>query len=167
MEKHPCGEGGASAQTVKGRVLSRMLLSTEVVMVAKRQKNFYFRGFLFASLILVAAVTLSQAQTPAQTPAQPQQPDQATPDAGGPGADSGVIVLPKKKDVPDEAPTLAPAAPRIKNPEGTPNFSLRIEVPEVTVDVGVLLEKTHQFVPNLKPGNFRVYERRRWRGSSE
>jgi VWFA-related protein len=38
------------------------------------------------------------------------------------------------------------------------NFSLRIEVPEVTVDVGVLLEKTGQFVPNLKPGNFRVYE---------
>jgi VWFA-related protein len=28
----------------------------------------------------------------------------------------------------------------------------------VTVDVGVLLEKTHQFVPNLKPANFRVYE---------
>jgi VWFA-related protein len=39
-----------------------------------------------------------------------------------------------------------------------PTFSLRIEVPEVTVDVGVLLEKTHQFVPGLKPGNFRVYE---------
>jgi VWFA-related protein len=38
------------------------------------------------------------------------------------------------------------------------NFSLRIEVPEVTVDVGVLLEKTHQFVPGLKPTNFRVYE---------
>jgi VWFA-related protein len=33
-----------------------------------------------------------------------------------------------------------------------------VEVPEVTVDVGVLLEKTHQFVPNLKPTNFRVYE---------
>jgi VWFA-related protein len=39
-----------------------------------------------------------------------------------------------------------------------PNYSLRIEVPEVSVDVGVLLEKTHQFVPGLKPGNFRVYE---------
>jgi VWFA-related protein len=38
------------------------------------------------------------------------------------------------------------------------NFSLRIEVPEVTVDVGVLLEKTHQFVPGLKPENFRIYE---------
>jgi len=36
--------------------------------------------------------------------------------------------------------------------------TLRIEVPEVNVDVGVLLEKTHQFVPGLKPSNFRVYE---------
>ena len=35
---------------------------------------------------------------------------------------------------------------------------MRIDVPEVTVDVGVLLEKTHQFVPGLKPDNFRVYE---------
>jgi VWFA-related protein len=35
---------------------------------------------------------------------------------------------------------------------------LRVDVPEVSVDVGVLLEKTHQFVPGLKPGNFRVYE---------
>jgi VWFA-related protein len=38
------------------------------------------------------------------------------------------------------------------------NFSLRVDVPEVTVDVGVLLEKTHQFVPGLKPANFKVYE---------
>ncbi len=37
-------------------------------------------------------------------------------------------------------------------------MSLRVEVPEVTIDVGVLLEKTHSFVPGLKPGNFRVYE---------
>jgi hypothetical protein len=34
-----------------------------------------------------------------------------------------------------------------------PSFSLRVDVPEVTVDVGVLLEKTGQFVPGLKPGN--------------
>jgi len=38
------------------------------------------------------------------------------------------------------------------------NFSLKIDVPEVTVDVGVLLEKTHTFLPGLKPTNFRVYE---------
>ena len=28
----------------------------------------------------------------------------------------------------------------------------------MTVDVGVILEKTGQFVPGLKPENFRVYE---------
>lgn len=30
--------------------------------------------------------------------------------------------------------------------------------PEVTIDVGVLLEKTHTFLPGLVPSNFRVYE---------
>ena len=109
---------------------------------------------LFVLLLALAGAPLSHAQTPAQ----PQQPDQAAPDAGGPAGDSGVIALPKKKDVPEDVPPPAPAAPKIKNPEGMPNYSLRIEVPEVTVDVGVLLEKNGQFVPNLKPANFRVYE---------
>jgi VWFA-related protein len=94
----------------------------------------------------------------AQAVSQPQQPDQAAPDAGGPGADSGVIALPKKKDVPADVPPPAPAEPKVKNPEGLSPVSLRIEVPEVSVDVGVLLEKTHEFVPGLKPENFRVYE---------
>jgi VWFA-related protein len=46
----------------------------------------------------------------------------------------------------------------IKNPEELGNVSIRLDVQEVTVDVGVLLEKTHQFVPGLKPDNFRIYE---------
>ncbi len=105
----------------------------------------------------------NSSQTPSQTPGQTtppaaQQPDQTSPDSGGPSGDTGVMALPKKKDNPDNAPLPAPAAPKIKAPEGAPNFSLHIDVPEVTVDVGVLLEKTGQFVPNLKPGNFRVYE---------
>jgi len=106
---------------------------------------------------VLAAAPLSRAQNQPQQPAPPPQ-DQAAPDAGGPGADSGAIALPKKKDKPDDTPPPAPAAPKIKNPEGLTNFSLRVDVPEVTVDVGVLLEKTGQFVPSLKPGNFRVYE---------
>ncbi|MGB7547606.1 MAG: VWA domain-containing protein, partial [Terracidiphilus sp.] len=90
---------------------------------------------------------------------QPQtQPDQAAPDAGGPAADSGAIALPKKKASSEEPPPPAPAAPKFKNPEGAPTYSLRVDVPEVTVDVGVLLEKTGQFVPGLNPDNFRVYE---------
>jgi hypothetical protein len=121
------------------------------------------RRFLLAipilALVVFASASISRAQAPAPSaPATGQQPDQATPDSGGPGADSGVIVLPKKKEQPADLPPPAPAAPVVKNPEGAANFSLRVEVPEVTVDVGVLVEKTDQFVSNLKPGNFRVYE---------
>jgi VWFA-related protein len=89
--------------------------------------------------------------------ADQQPPDQATPDSGGPSGDSGVIALPKKKENTETTPP-APAVPKIKTSDGTPNFSLRVDVPEVTVDVGVQLEKTGQFVPGLKPENFRVYE---------
>ena len=96
---------------------------------------------------------------PQQPAAQPQQPEQTTPDAGGPSGDTGVIAVPKKKDNSDEAPPPpAPAAPPFKNPEGLGNVTLRVNVPEVTIDVGVMLEKTHGFVPGLKPANFRVYE---------
>jgi VWFA-related protein len=110
-------------------------------------------GLLILPLVSVPLVRAQQTQQPPTPPAQ----DQTTPDAGGPGGDNGVIAVPKKKEK-EEAPPPAPAAPKVKNPEGLSNYSLRVDVPEVTVDVGVLLEKTGQFVPGLKPGNFRVYE---------
>lgn len=108
----------------------------------------------------------AQSQTPAQTPGpaagQQSQPDQtapeAAPDSGGPSGDNGVIALPKKKEDTDNTPPPAPAAPKFKNPEGTPSYTLNLQVPEVTVDVGVLVEKNGQFVGGLQPGNFRVYE---------
>ncbi len=114
-----------------------------------------------ASLALLAsffAAPPGRAQNSTQPqPQQPaQQPDQAAPESGGPGADAGSIALPKKKE--KDEPPPAPAAPKFKNPEGAGDYSLRVDVPEVTVDVGVLLEKTGQFVPNLKPANFKVYE---------
>jgi VWFA-related protein len=129
--------------------------------LSKKSRKHSFRCLLAAwfviLLVLTAATSVGAQATPQPQQTQPQ-PDQATPDAGGPGADSGVIALPKKKETPEEAPPPAPAERKIKNPEGMNNFSLRVDVPEVTVDVGVLLEKTHQFVPGLKPSNFRVYE---------
>ncbi|MGA2650143.1 MAG: VWA domain-containing protein [Terracidiphilus sp.] len=149
---------------------SRMLLSTEVAMFLSHRSEdslFLFRRFVqhrralpAVSLILFAgvlAVAPGKAQTPTPPPAQP---DQTAPDSGGPGGDTGVIAVPKKKDAPEEAAPLppAPAERTVKNPEGMPSTSIRIEVPEVSVDVGVLLEKTHMFVPGLKPSNFRVYE---------
>lgn len=119
------------------------------------------------ALLALLAMPLSRAQDqpPAQQPSgqqtQPpatQQPTLTGPAAGGPSGDSGAIAIPKKTENPEETAPPAPPPPKFKNPEGAPNVSLHIDVPEVTVDVGVLLEKTHQFVPNLKPENFRIYE---------
>ncbi len=139
-----------------------MLFSTEVIMFNLRAHVFPLRrssiAVLLAASLTFTAAAIARAQAPA-TPTPPAQPDQTAPDAGGPTGDSGVIALPKKKDTPPaDVPPPAPAEPKIKNPEGMSNFSLKIDVPEVTVDVGVLLEKTHTFVPGLKPTNFRVYE---------
>jgi VWFA-related protein len=139
-----------------------MLFSTEVVMSILHLSDSPRRNSIAALFILMAliAAPFARSQAPATPAPAPQQPppDQTTPDAGGPGGDSGVIALPKKKDAPADVPPPAPAQPKVKNPEGMPNYSLHIDVPEVTVDVGVLLEKTHQFVPGLKPSNFRIYE---------
>jgi VWFA-related protein len=107
---------------------------------------------IFAHLALLPV--RAQAPTPAPPPAagQPQEPDSA-----GPATDNGGIVLPKKK-APDDVPPPAPAEPpRPKNPNGE-TFSLRVDVPIVNLDVSVILDKTHQFVPGLKPGNFLVLE---------
>lgn len=85
---------------------------------------------------------------------QQQQNDQTAPEAGGPGNDNGPIAIPKKAP----APPPPPPPTTIKNPPGLNNYSLRVDVPVVNVDVGVLTEKTHQFIPNLKEDNFRVFE---------
>lgn len=90
------------------------------------------------------------------TPAPPQQTTPpATTDEGGPDSDNGSIVLPKKKE--EAPPPPAPAEEKVKNPNGEV-FSLRVDVPIVNLDVNVLLDKTHQFVPGLKPENFLVVE---------
>lgn len=120
-----------------------------------------FAPFVLFAAMVIASTGWAQSAPAPQQPPQPQpqqQQDQTAPDAGGPGGDNGAIALPRKKDKPEEAPPPAPAQPKFKNPEGAANYSLRVNVPEVTVDVGVLLQKTGQFVPGLKPSNFRVYE---------
>ncbi len=135
-----------------------------------------FRRDLLLRQVLAGAVVLLPASTPvfgqygqpgdpaptSQTPQAQQQPkppttdDQSTPEAGGPGGDNGSIAIPKKKEA--EAPPPPPVEPRVKNPPELSNYSLRVDVPIVNVDVGVILEKTHQFVPNLQQANFRVWE---------
>jgi len=115
-----------------------------------------------ALLVLLAWPLLAAAQdqqpkkpAPAAQPATPTPDDQQAPEAGGPGADNGAIALPKKKESEEPPP---PPEPKVKTPPELANYSLRVDVPVVAVDVGVILEKTHQFVPNLQEANFRVWE---------
>ncbi len=114
---------------------------------------------LAALFCFALAARAQQPSAPQQTAPPPaaQTPDQtAPPDQGGPGGDNGAIALPKKKEEPSAPPP--PPEPVVKNPPELSNYSLRVNVPVVNVDVGVILEKTHQFVPNLQQANFRVLE---------
>jgi len=109
----------------------------------------------FGISLLPAATAL--AQTTQQPPAQQQKPAD---DSAGPDTDTGPMVLKKKKEADDKAPPPAPAAPvepKIKNPNNE-TYSIRVDVPIVNLDVNVVLDKTHQFVPGLKPPNFLVLE---------
>jgi VWFA-related protein len=98
----------------------------------------------------------SQPQPQATPDIQQQQNQQnTTPSAGGPEGDIGPIAVPKKKEEPAPKKEETPKAP--KKDEAMPNFSLKVNVPLVTLDVGVLT-KDGVFVPGLKEQNFRVLE---------
>ena len=85
-------------------------------------------------------------------------PPPATDDAG-PQQDNNPIILKKKSQTPqDEPPPPADDQEKVKNPKGLENYSIRVDVPVVTVDVSVQLQKTGQFVPGLDAANFKVTE---------
>jgi VWFA-related protein len=106
--------------------------------------------FLIVTLLATAAAVLAQEQTPAED----QNPNkQETPaEAGGPQSDVGPYAIPKKKEEPP-----APPPERPKKIEGMPDYSIRVDVPLVNVDV-MVTTKDGQFIPGMKQGNFRVYE---------
>ena len=110
-----------------------------------------------ATLLLASFALLlpsSRAQDAPSSQAPPQQP---APDAAGPQTDNGTIILKKKKEAEEPPPPAAPAEPKVKNPNNE-TYSLRVDVPIVNLDVNVILDKTHQFVPGLKAPNFLVLE---------
>jgi VWFA-related protein len=119
-------------------------------------RNQVFPSFLLALLVAgllglpFPAAAQSQSTPPAS--ANPNQ-QQAPPEAGGPQTDVGPIAIPKKKD---EAPPPPPPE-KPKKIEGMPDYSLRVDVPVVNVDV-MVTTKDGQFVPGLKKENFRVSE---------
>src|SRR5947209_1439744 len=111
---------------------------------------------LLMLLLVVSFITVAPrlvAQTAPQVTAPPTPAPDQTQDQGGPATDNGPMVIPKKKEPSDNTPPPAPAQPKVKNPNGE-TYSLRVDVPIVTLDVNVILDKNHQFVPGLKAQNF-------------
>ncbi|HXE89896.1 MAG TPA: VWA domain-containing protein [Terriglobales bacterium] len=102
---------------------------------------------VFSAAGLVAAAPPQDEPKPAEKKAE-QKPDEA----GGPNAPVGPIAVPKRKE---EAPPPEPA--RRPGPSDMPDYSLRVDVPLVNVDV-LVLTKDGQFVPGLKKEHFRVLE---------
>jgi VWFA-related protein len=124
-------------------------------MMTSRQYNLA-RTLLVATCALILAIAPAYAQdTPA--PQTPQQKPTTPPDDAGPQTDNPTIILKKKKEADEPPPPPAPVAPKVKNPDGE-TFSLRVDVPIVNIDASVILDKTHQFVPGLKPANFLILE---------
>jgi VWFA-related protein len=115
-----------------------------------------FRKFLirlaFVLTLTAGAGFLAWAQNSSQQPpANPNQQD-APPEAGGPQDEVGPYVIPKKKD---EPPPPAPEKP--KKIENMPDYSIRVDVPVVNLDV-LVTTKDGQTVPGLKAGNFKIME---------
>ena len=86
-------------------------------------------------------------------PAGGGQKQEAPSEAGGPQNDVGPYAIPKKKEEPPPPPP--PARP--KKVEGMPDYSIKVDVPLVNVDV-LVTTKDGQFIPGLKKDNFRVLE---------
>lgn len=102
--------------------------------------------------VAVFLATLAWAQdTPQQPPANPNK-QEAPPEAGGPQNDVGPYAVPKKKE---EPPPPAPEKP--KKIEGMPDYSIRVDVPLVNLDV-LVTTKDGQFIPGLKKENFKILE---------
>jgi VWFA-related protein len=122
----------------------------------KRQSSPAFRKhlMLLALLILglVTKVTPAKAQDSSQqAPANPNK-QEAPPEAGGPQNDVGPYIIPKKKE---EPPPPAPEKP--KKIENMPDYSIRVEVPVVNLDV-LVTTKDGQTIPGLSKENFKILE---------
>jgi VWFA-related protein len=118
-------------------------------------------GLLVCAAFLAAMVpAFAQAQQTDQQQSPPAaqddngKPKQDVPaEAGGPGNDVP-YAIPKKNP---EAPPPPPPPATAKKIEGLPDYSLKVNVPLVNVDV-MVTSKNGQFIPGLHQNNFRILE---------
>src|SRR5207245_1628828 len=127
------------------------------VLHRKRPRLATFVWVAVLGLALSCLATAARAQQPQSQPSDQGQPatqsqDNGKPkqdvpaEAGGPGENVGPYAIPKRKE---EAapPPPPPAVP--KKVEGMPDYSLKVNVPLVNVDV-LVTTKNGQFIPGLK-----------------
>jgi len=130
---------GSAVGTKRMRTARNMLLALVLCAVGR-------------SVVSLWAQDSSQ-QPPANSQQNPNK-QEAPPEAGGPGNDVGPYAIPNKKKA-DEPPPPAPEKP--KKIEGMPDYSIKVDVPLVTLDV-LVTTKDGQFIPGLKKENFRIFE---------
>src|SRR5258708_17007270 len=125
-------------------------------LASTRFSSLFMRVFIVVLAMMISAILLpaqdSGAQNGAQTPSTQNHSETPPAEAGGPTGDVGPIAVPRKKS---EPPPLK--EPKVKNPPEIGNYSVRKDVSLVSLDVQVKT-KDGNFVPNLKPENFRVVE---------
>ena len=112
-------------------------------------------AILLVALVLTFLMTglprvIAQDQSGSAPNGQKQEPPPA---AGGPDNEVGPYSIPKKKDEPPPPPP--PTKP--KKVQAMPDYSIKVDVPVVNVDV-LVTTKDGQFIPGLKKDNFRVLE---------
>jgi len=112
-------------------------------------------SLIAGSAIPLAAQDTSEQSTKGQNSNAQQNPNQqeVPPEAGGPNNDTGPYAIPKKGE--SEPPPPPPERP--KRVAGMPDYSIRVDVPLVTVPV-MVTTKDGQFISTLKKDNFRVFE---------
>ena len=140
-----------------------MFHNRKVMTLHPRPKNLaHLMLTLAASLFLLSAIIPLSAQDQSPAPQSPSpdngngKPKQDAPsEAGGPTGDIGPYAIPKKTT---EAPPPPPHPATPAKVEGLPDYSIKVNVPLVNVDVMVTLKTNGQFVPGLKKENFRLFE---------
>ncbi len=119
---------------------------------SKRLTLLAFGLVFLVGLVPPTAAQDTTQQPPAnQAPANPNKQD-TPPAAGGPQNDVGPYVVPKKKEEPPPPPPERP-----KKIEGMPDYSIKVDVPLVNLDV-LVTTKDGQFIPGLHKDNFKIIE---------
>jgi len=128
-------------------ILAQGFLRSSMFSTAYQHNLHPFRRYISFALLGITLVTsaglLAQDQAPAQPGTPGQQKQEPPPAAGGPQSDTGPYAIPKKKEEPPLPPPEKP-----KKVEGMPDYSIKVDVPLVNVDV-LVTTKNGQFVPGL------------------